>query len=65
MANYQYRIVHERDHTYTVEIAQGAVMRTVEHGFRTAMDAEIWAEHQQAASMGMDKWERMPDGDRP
>jgi hypothetical protein len=65
MANMQFRIVREKDRTYTVEVAQGEAMRHVERGFQTSDDALVWAEGRQAASMGFDKWERMPDGERP
>lgn len=65
MANFQYRIVRERDRSYTVEIAQGETIRHVERGFQTQDQALEYAEGRQGASMGMDNWERMPDGDRP
>jgi hypothetical protein len=64
MANMQFRIVRERDNSYTVEIAQGETLRHVERGFRTSDEALVYAEGRQAASMGMDNWERMPDGER-
>ena len=64
MVRNRYRIVREKDGTFTLEVTLGIDAQEPNVGFRGPSEAADWAVGMQAASADPSLWERLPDADR-
>ncbi len=60
----RYRVVHEKDGTFTLEVTLGIDAQEPNVGFADSSEAADWAVGMQAASADPSLWERLPDAER-